>query len=81
MSTIFFKDGEASLFNISTIDSKCSPIATKKITYEMLMSKESRVLAEAEGMHCCDLISMYPVEQGHALSVRVLVEGQEVQRS
>ena len=47
----------------------------------MLMSKESRVLAEAEGMHCCDLISMYPVEQGHALSVRVLVEGQEVQRS
>jgi hypothetical protein len=56
-------------------------MATKKITYEMLINRESRVLAEAEGMHCCDLISMYPVEQRQVLRVRVLVEGQEVQRS
>lgn len=56
-------------------------MATKKITYEILMSKESRVLAEADAMHCCDLISIYPLEQGHVLKVRVRVEGHDVQRS
>lgn len=81
MSTIFFKEGEASRFSVSTIDSKWSPMATKKITYEILINKESKELAEAERIHCCDLISMYPVEQGQVLSVKVLVGGHDVQRS